>query len=173
MEKLMISHNMRGEFEIPTPHIIRINSPWYTKKELVQILKTEPEPKFLDINIKTRKKPKRSNISYKTLLRLANEYKVEWVGISNVECPETFDKVKKILKNDYTKVCAKIETELGCWHADRIIWRFDGIMVDTEDLAFEMGWDRAVKEKNRIYKECEKWDIPHFRLFGTIFRYIE
>ena len=168
---LVISHNMKDYFTLHND-IIRINSPWYTYEELVDTLKNEKCLKFLDINIKTRNKPKRSNIDYNVLLKLANKYKVEWVGISNVEKPETYDKVMQVLDNRYTKVCAKIETEMGCWHADHIISRFDGIMVDTEDLAFDLGWTRAVEEKDRIYALCRKSNVPHFRLLGSIFKFV-
>lgn len=176
-EQLMVSHNMTIDRMRPTFYknvdIIRCNSPWYTKEELINILKNKNKPMFLDINLKKRKKPRKSNISYKLLLSLANEYKVEWIGISNVEDMQTYDKIKKYITNGYTRICAKIETEIGCWHADDILRCFDGIMVDTEDLAYELGWDRAVHEKNRIYGLCERFHIPHFRLYGTIFRYIE
>lgn len=170
--KLMISNNMKKHFN-NTDNMIRVNSPWYTKQELINVFETETKPVFLDINIKTRVKPKRSNIGYKTLLGLADKYNVSWVGISNVESCSVYDDVKNFLTNNHTKVCAKIETEKGCWHSDYIVRRFDGIMVDTEDLAFCLGWKRASEEKDRIYKLCENLGVPHFRLFGSVFKYID
>lgn len=172
MGTLMISHNMKDYFTMHKD-IVRVNSPWYTLEELEHVLRYETEPKFLDINIKTRSKPKKSNIDYMILLKLANKYRVEWVGISNVENADTYDEVKRVFTNGCTRVCAKIETEMGCWQADHIISRFDGIMVDTEDLAFDMGWKRASEEKDRIYALCVERGVPHFRLFGSVFRYIK
>ena len=153
--------------------IVRVNSPWYTKQELINVFESEYKPIFLDINIKNRMKPKRSNLGYKTLLGLADKYNLDWVGISNVESSKVYDEVKNFLTNDITRVCAKIETELGCWHSDDIIHVFDGIMVDTEDLAFVLGWKRASEEKDRIYNLCEQYNVPHFRLFGSVFKYID
>lgn len=170
--KVMVSNNMKNYLGDKNS-MIRANSPWYTKKELINLFETESRPVFLDINIKNRVKPKRSNIGYKTLLGLADKYMVDWVGISNVESPKTFWDVKKFLTNSHTRVCAKIETEKGVWHSDSIMYVFDGIMVDTEDLAFALGWKRASEEKERIYKECEEQNVPHFRLFGSVFKYIE
>ena len=170
--KLMVSNNMKKHFN-NKDNMIRVNSPWYTKQELVNVFESEYKTVFLDINIKNRMKPKRSNISYKTLLKLANEYELDWVGISNVESHRTYDTVKNFLTNNHTRVCAKIETELGVWHCDNIIHAFDGIMVDTEDLAYNMGWKRASEEKDRIYALCEQYSVPHFRLFGSVFKYID
>jgi len=174
---IMVSYNLaikkRKTSFYDKADIIRLNSPWYSETELISVLENVTKPKFLDINIKERNKPKKTNHSYKQLLKTAGKYNVEWVGISNVENPETYDEIKKHLNNETTKICAKIETDTGCWHSDEIIDKFDGIMVDVEDLASNVGWEKAANEKNRIYKECEKHKKPHFRLAGVIFNYIE
>jgi len=170
--KLMVSNNMKKHFN-NTNNMIRVNSPWYTKQELINVFESEYKPIFLDINIKNRVKPKRSKLGYKTLLVLADKYNLDWVGISNVEHPGVYGEVKKFLTNSHTRICAKIETEKGCWHSDDIIRRFDGIMVDTEDLAFCVGWKRASEEKDRIYDLCENLGVPHFRLFGSVFKHID
>ena len=153
--------------------IIRLNSPYYSKEELIHILENNSKTKFIDVNIKYRMKQKKANHDFHKLLKLIGSYNVSWVGISNVESIETYGYVKAILGNDKVRICAKIETELGCWHAEDIMFAFDGIMVDTEDLAFEVGWNRAVEEKDRIYQLCEKHKKPHFRLAGVIFEYIK
>lgn len=173
----MASHNMMCRREYPHFYegvdIIRMNSPYYSEEELISILENESKNKFIDVNLKYREKQKKVSHDYHKLLKLIGKYNVSWVGISNIEDTKTYEYVKTILNNDKIKVCAKIETELGCWHAEDIMFKFDGIMVDTEDLAFEMGWKRAVEEKDRIYDLCEKRDIPHFRLVGTLFEYKE
>jgi len=153
--------------------IIRLNSPWYTKEELIYSLSTTGKIRFLDINIKERKKPKLENHNFEEILQIADKYKVEWIGISNIEDEKTFQIIKDKINNTTTKICAKIETEAGCWNAEDIICEFDGIMVDTEDLAFEIGWDKAIQEKERIYELCRKYKKPHFRLSGIIFEYIK
>lgn len=175
--KILVSHNIVFRRKSPKFYenvdMVRLNSPWYSKKELEDILKEETIPKFLDINLKVRLKPRKGNHDFQRLLKLANKYKVEWIGISNVESGKTYDYIKGFINNNKTKVCAKIETEMGCWKSEDIIHAFDGVMVDTEDLAFDIGWNRASEEKDRIYEECEKLGKDHFRLMGTIFEFKE
>jgi len=175
--ELMVSHNIVHRKKYPKLYedvdIVRINSPWYTKKELIDAITNTDKIRFMDINIKKRKKAKKVEHDYRELLKLIGTHDVEWVGISNVEDECVYDEVRCLLENDTTKICAKIETEMGCWHADYIISAFDGIMVDTEDLAFEIGWKRASEEKDRIYDLCKKKGKKHFRLMGTIFEGIE
>lgn len=170
---LMVSYNLaikkrRPDFYDKTD-IIRLNSPWYSEKELIDTITSIDKTRFLDINIKKRTKPKNKDHDYKELLKIAGKYNVEWVGISNVEDIETYSKIRKLINNENTRICAKIETELGCQYAEDIMFAFDGIMVDVEDLAFQMGWKRASEEKDRIYQLCEKHKKPHFRLAGVIF----
>ena len=174
---LMISYNMACKQEnnnfYKETDIIRLNSPWYTPDELEEIIKTESKPKFLDINIKERKKPKIYNHNYKNLLSIAGKHNIAWIGISNIESIDTYKEVKEILKNDTTKICAKIETLNGCNNIDAIIDAYDGIMVDIEDLAFEIGWEETVKWKQIIYDKCKEKKKDHFILSGVIFEYIK
>lgn len=172
---LMASHNILYRKKYPifldSVEMVRINSPHYTHEELIEALQ-ESMIRFLDINIQVRMKPQRQAHDFIKLLKLAGKHNVDWVGISNVEKVDTYEYVKKIIDNDKVKICAKIESDYGCWIADDIIMEFDGVMVDTEDLAFEVGWNKAIEEKNRIYKLCEEFNKPYFRLVGTIFELI-
>jgi D-glycero-beta-D-manno-heptose 1-phosphate adenylyltransferase len=174
---LLISYNLvckqQNKDFYKMADIIRLNSPWYTHTELEDILKIESKPKFLDINIKERTKPKIYNHRFEDLIRLAGKYQVEWVGISNVEVTSTYYDVKKLLKNDVTNVCAKVETKNGCDNIQSIIEHFDGVMVDVEDLAFSIGWNEATKEKERIYKLCDEKGVDHFKLSGVIFEHVK
>ena len=174
---LMTSYNLAIKKHKPNFYeqsdIIRLNSPWYTEEELIFTLNNVDKPKFLDINIKERTKAKKTEHEYKKLLEIAGAHKVDWVGISNVEETKTYPDIKKLINNDNTKICAKIETELGCWHISNIMSVFDGIMVDVEDLASQIGWKRASEEKNRIYELCEQHNKPHFRLSGVIFEAVK
>lgn len=173
---LMVSYNIMCKKKSPqfydSVEVIRLNSPWYTPKELIKVLDTTDKMKFIDINLKTRAKPKRFDHNAAELLRLAGKYNVEWVGISNVEDVNTYSAVKKLLGNSKTKICAKVETANGCKNIDQIINTFDGIMVDVEDLAFKVGWERARKEQRRIHKLCEEKHKDHFRLSGVIFDHV-
>jgi len=174
---LMVSYNMVCKRKSPhfyeNVDIIRLNSPWYSKKELVDILTNIDKTKFVDINIKIRTKVNKANHKYEELLKLVGKYNVEWVGISNVEKQNSYKDIRKDLDNKNTKICAKIESQKGCNNARAIIKKFDGIMVDVEDLAFEIGWDKASKEKDKVYKLCEEENKDHFRLTGVIFEHIE
>lgn len=174
---LMASYNIVCKKKSPhfyeNVDIIRLNSPWYSKKELIDILTNIEKTKFIDINIKMRTKAKRANHKYEELLALAGKYNVGWVGISNVEKPETYNDIRKKLNNNNTKICAKIESQKGCDSVRAIMKKFDGIMVDVEDLAFEIGWDKASKEKDKIYKICEEKNKDHFRLTGVLFEHVD
>jgi len=152
--------------------VLRLNSPWYTKEELDEILRKVHKPKFIDINIKKRTKAKKVEHDFKELLTFVGQHNIEWVAISNVETTDIYGEVRKLLNNDITNICAKIESKKGCDNINSIIETFDGIMVDNEDLATDIGWENAVKEKDKIYGLCKSKNIPHFRLGGVIFEYI-
>jgi len=151
----MVSYNIACKNKKPglyeNADIIRLNSPWYSKEELIKTLKDVKKPKFIDVNIKRRTKPKKTDHNFKELLKIVGDNRVEWVGISNIEETKTYDKVRKLLGNNSTKICAKIETQKGCDLREEILNKYDGIMVDTEDLAFQIGWDKAIEEKEKIY----------------------
>ena len=170
---LMASHNMMyrnrySEF-YDSLDMVRLNSPYYSKEELTEILNTDTKPKFIDINIQVRLKDKKADHDFIRLLKLIGKHNVEWVGLSNVEGDMYYNYVRELLNNDKIKICAKIETQDGCNNIQEILDAYDGIMVDTEDLAFQIGWPKAIKEKNYIYYLCEQQNIPHFRLVGVIF----
>jgi len=174
---LMVSYNIICKKKSPrfyeNVEIIRLNSPWYSKKDLIDVLKNIKKAKFVDINIKSRTKAKIADHNYTDLLELVGKYTVEWVGISNVEDTKIYDNTRRLLGNNTTKICAKIETRKGCKEIDKIIKVFDGIMVDVEDLAFEIGWDQESKEKEKIYDLCKTKQKTHFRLTGVIFEQIK
>lgn len=174
---LMVSYNIAVKQKFPTffenVDIVRINTPWYSIDELKKIFSTVKKPKFVDINLKERNKDKKTDHEYTSLLKLCGEYNVEWIAISNVETAIFFDNIRKLLGNKTTKICAKIETNVGCNNIDRIIDAFDGIMVDVEDLAFEIGWQDASQKKKEIYELCIRKRKPHFVLSGVIFEYIK
>lgn len=153
--------------------LLRLNSPWYSKKQLIDILENVDKPKFVDINVKARTKAKIADHDFKELLEIVGKYNVTWVGISNVEKVETYEFVRELLGNSTTKICAKVETEKGCDNVEKIIDAFDGVMVDVEDLASEIGWDSATKRKDIVYDLCAIKNKDHFRLSGVIFELID
>ena len=100
---LMVSYNVGCRKHNPhfyeNVDMIRLNSPWYSKDELVDILGNNGKPKFVDVNIKSRTKPCKANHEFEELIRLVGKYDVEWVGISNVEDARTYDEVRRLLGN--------------------------------------------------------------------------
>ena len=92
---LLVSYNIACKKKHPTffenVDMIRINTPWYTKKELIDVLQNQTKPKFVDVNIKTRTKAKISDFDHQNLLKLLGENDVEWVGISNIEDANTYN----------------------------------------------------------------------------------
>jgi len=170
---LMVSYNIVCKKKSPTFYdsveLIRLNSPWFTPGELIEVFETVEKPKFLDINLRQRTKAKRFDHNAKELIQLAGKHNIEWVGISNVESVNTYSEVRKLLGNDTTKICAKIETIKGCRSINKLMKTFDGIMVDIEDLAFGIGWDKASVEAEKIYKLCNEHHKDNFRLSGVIF----
>jgi rfaE bifunctional protein nucleotidyltransferase chain/domain len=173
---LMASYNMVCKQKSPlfydNVELIRLNSPWFTPNELVDVFNTISKPKFLDINLKIRTKAKRFDHNADELLKLSGKYNVEWVAISNVEDPAVYAYIRKLLGNDKTRICAKVETLKGVKNINSLIKAFDGIMVDVEDLASEIGWDKASKEQKRIHLLCDKFHKDHFRLSGVIFDHV-
>jgi len=174
---LMASYNIvckkRNPHFYENVDIIRLNSPWYSKEELIDVLKNVSKSKFVDINVKIRTKAKKADHNFEELLKTVGKYNVEWVGISNVETTDIYDKVKKLLGNNFTKICAKVETKKGCKNIEKIVEKYNGIMVDVEDLASEIGWKDATIEKDKVYKLCETKHREHFRLSGVIFEHVE
>jgi len=174
---IMASYNLLYKKKNPkfydNVEIIRLNSPWYTKEDLIDVLIKVDKPKFIDVNIKFRTKSKVADHNYSELLKIAGEHRVEWVGISNIEDTTKYGYVRKLLGNDVTKICAKIETLEGCKRVSDIIDVFDGVMVDVEDLAFEVGWEKAAIEKDKIYGLCENLGKEHFKMTGAIFEHIK
>lgn len=173
MMTMMVSYNIACKKKNPTFYenveMVRMNTPWYSIEDLECALQEVKQEKFIDVNLKLRTKDKIADHDFKDILKLAGKYNVEWVGISNIEDTETYDKVRKILDNESTKICAKVETKKGCENIEEIINKYDGIMIDVEDLASEIGWKEASKEKQHIYSLCEMNKKTHFRLSGVIF----
>jgi D-glycero-beta-D-manno-heptose 1-phosphate adenylyltransferase len=170
---LLVSYNLACKMNNPKFYeqadIIRLNSPWYTPVELENILRYETKPKFLDVNIKERKKPKIFSHKFEDLLTLAGKYSIDWIGISNVEDSLLLPRIKELIDDTRTKICAKIETKKGYDNCVQIIKSFDAIMVDVEDLASEVGWKDAKEMQSSIHEICMAERKDYFILSGVIF----
>jgi len=173
MKQLVASYNLAIKRYKPEFYekidMIRLNSPWYTLKELEEILETVEKPKFVDINIKERHKPKITSHNFEKLVSICSKNNVDWIGISSVEDPSLYDRIKHFIGDSSTRVCAKIETQEGYLKSEEIIKKFDGIMVDCEDLANEVGWKKTEVMRDAVYKMCDSYGKPTFRLSGVIF----
>lgn len=174
---LLVSNNIvknsSGNVSVPVG-MVRLNSAWYTKEELESALSLKTKPKFVDVHY-NRGKAFIAKHNYEELLKLCAIKGVEWVGISKVESLDEIIKVQEIMKTassgDIPRICAKIESRKGYENIDEIISVAEGVMVDSEDMASEVGWDEAVKISREIYDYLSTKKYPWFKLAGVVFQY--
>lgn len=150
--------------------MVRYNTAWYTWEEMVEKLKQSNRPRFVDVHA-DRKKAKVASHDYKTLLQYLGSQNVEWVAISKVENLDTIKEAREFISNPNTKVCAKVESVAGHNILNGIMAHADAIMVDSEDLAAEIGWEESIRLSEEMYKQMEEEQYPWFRLKGVIFEY--
>jgi len=170
---LLISHNAvkeKGTSSVVTADMVRINTAWYTWEQLLDILKTVKHPKFIDVH-SNRQKAKIASFDYENLLKFLGSWDVEWIGISKVEEQHVLQKARAYVDNKKTKICAKIESIVGCENILKIMEVADGIMVDTEDLASEIGWDKAIELSDQVYKTVMNANFPWFKIKGIVFEF--
>lgn len=150
--------------------MVRYNTAWYTWDEMVEKLKQTNRPRFVDVHA-DRRKAKVASHDYKTLLRYLGSQNVEWVAISKVESLDTIKEAREFIANPSTKICAKIESVAGYNILNGVMSTADGIMVDSEDLASEVGWEESISLSEEMYGHMERERYPWFRLKGVIFEY--
>ncbi len=171
---LLISYNMVHNEKSPglidAAGMVRLNMAWFTLESLRAAAFEIKKPKFVDLYT-DRKKPTVSKHDYEELLRLVGQLGIDWVGLSKVEEPAVVLEARKIISNPKTRVCSKIESGAGCSKLDEICRVSDGIMVDAEDLANEIGWEATRKESEKIYSVLRERKYPYFKLSGVIFEY--
>lgn len=174
---LMISYNILKKRYLDGilkfTDIIRFNSAWFTKSNLIDSLASVSKPRFVDVH-RNRTKDKVQDHDYYDLLKICNDMHVDWVGISKVEGVGEIIEVQNILKNNFTKVCAKIESRTGVEKIGQIIKYCDGIMVDKEDLATDINSGmESLELSKKVYSICRANNIPTFEMYGVIFNYEE
>lgn len=174
---LLVSNNLvknvSGELLVPVG-MVRLNSAWYTKEELERALNTKTKPTFVDVH-HNRGKAFVARHNYEELIKLCAITNVDWIGISKVESKQEILNVQEIIKKAHQaaslRVCAKIESKNGYDNLNEIITVAEGVMVDSEDLASEVGWDDAVRISKDIYDRLSFKRYPWFRLAGVVFQY--
>jgi rfaE bifunctional protein nucleotidyltransferase chain/domain len=150
--------------------MVRYNTAWYTQEELVEKLAKTNRPRFVDVH-SDRKKAKVAKHDYKTLLQYLGSIGVEWVAISKVENIDTIREARECVANPKTRICAKVESIAGYNILNGIMATADGVMVDSEDLATEVGWEKSIELSEEMYKRMMGRRYPYFRLKGVIFEY--
>jgi rfaE bifunctional protein nucleotidyltransferase chain/domain len=150
--------------------MVRYNTAWYTWDEMVEKLKQTNRPRFVDVHA-DRQKAKVASHDYKTLLQYLGSQSVEWIAISKVEDLRTINEAREYIDNRNTQICAKIESVAGYNILNGIMAVADGVMVDSEDLASEVGWEESIRLSEDMYARMNRCGYPWFRLKGVIFEY--
>ena len=167
---LLISYNaIYGRKIIDSSDMVRINTAWFSWDELMTVLQELKKPKFIDIH-RSRTKGKVADHDFDMILDAVRKFDVEWIGISNVTDGDSYKDIRERI-SDKTRVCAKVESQKGYENYRDIMKNYDGIMVDVEDLASDVGWNRAIGISREIYNDCEKEGFPWFKLQGVIFEF--
>jgi pyruvate kinase len=128
---MIISNNLIGKMPIPKDAIIRVNLAWVSKEEARKILSETKNDIYLDYP-SGRTKPPKPTMTLDDAIELANEFKVKYFAVSNIECIcDVLDIQSKLY---YSEFVPKIETVNGVENIREITQEVDIIMLDKEDL---------------------------------------
>lgn len=86
------------------------------------------------------------------LINLANEYKVEYVGLSYVRDKKDVEEAKSLVK--FSKIIAKIETSSALENLTDIFKEVEYILIDRGDLSADIGLLEVPKCQEQIIKKA-------------------
>lgn len=95
------------------------------------------------------------------LIKLANQYRLDFVGISFVRTPENVKEVKSLL-SDSTQLISKIETIDAVEHINEILPLVKYILVDRGDLSSEIGIEKIPRFQKYIIEKALYFDVKVF-----------
>lgn len=95
------------------------------------------------------------------LIELANQYRLDFVGLSFVRKPENVAEVKSLL-NDKTKLISKIETIDAVENINEILPLVKYILVDRGDLSSEIGIEKIPRFQKYIIEKALYFDVKVF-----------
>lgn len=95
------------------------------------------------------------------LIELANQYKLDFVGLSFVRRPENVKEAQALL-NESTQVISKIETIDAVEHINEILPLVRYILVDRGDLSTDIGIEKIPRFQKYIIDKALYFDVKVF-----------
>ena len=95
------------------------------------------------------------------LIRLANQYKLEYVGLSFVRTPENVKEAKALI-GEGTQVISKVETIDAVENINEILPLVKYILVDRGDLSTEIGIEKIPRFQRYIIDKALYFDVKVF-----------
>lgn len=95
------------------------------------------------------------------LIELANQYRLDFVGLSFVRTPENVKEAKALL-GEGTQVISKIETTDAVEHINEILPLVKYILVDRGDLSTDIGIEKIPRFQKYIIDKALYFDVKVF-----------
>ena len=95
------------------------------------------------------------------LIELANQYRLDFVGLSFVRTPENVKEAKTLLC-EHTQVISKIETIDAVEHINGILPLVNYILVDRGDLSTDIGIEKIPRFQKYIIDKALYFDVKVF-----------
>lgn len=95
------------------------------------------------------------------LINLANQYKLDFVGLSFVRSPENVQEAKALI-GEGTQVISKIETIDAVEHINEILPLVKYILVDRGDLSTDIGIEKIPRFQKYIIDKALYFDVKVF-----------
>lgn len=95
------------------------------------------------------------------LIDLANQYKLDFLGLSFVRSPENIQEVKALI-GESTQIISKIETIDAVEHINEILPLVKYILVDRGDLSTDIGIEKIPRFQKYIIEKALYFDVKVF-----------
>ncbi len=95
------------------------------------------------------------------LIDLANQYKLDFLGLSFVRSPENIQEVKALIGTS-TQIISKIETIDAVEHINEILPLVKYILVDRGDLSTDIGIEKIPRFQKYIIEKALYFDVKVF-----------
>ena len=95
------------------------------------------------------------------LIALANQYKLDFVGLSFVRTPENVKEAQALLGGS-TEIISKIETIDAVEHINEILPLVSYILVDRGDLSTDIGIEKIPRFQKYIVEKALYFDVKVF-----------
>lgn len=95
------------------------------------------------------------------LIQLANQYKLDFVGLSFVRSPENVQEAKALI-GESTQIISKIETIDAVEHINEILPLVKYVLVDRGDLSTDIGIEKIPRFQKYIIEKALYFDVKVF-----------